>query len=65
MRGEPHVGLDRHMSWISSRTSLAMAGRPSCVLVTQPSPVLSKPFLLPGDDRAGLDEQQGMLPAGP
>jgi hypothetical protein len=28
--GEPQVGLDRHISWISSRTSLEMAGRPGC-----------------------------------
>jgi hypothetical protein len=28
IRGEPHIGFARHMSRISSRTSLAMAGRP-------------------------------------
>jgi hypothetical protein len=32
MRGEPHVGLDRHISWMSSRTSLEIAGRPGLPL---------------------------------
>ena len=28
IRGEPHVGLDCHMSRMRSRTSVAIAGRP-------------------------------------
>src|SRR5688572_2167864 len=32
MRGEPHVGLQRHISWMSSRTALATVGRPGLPL---------------------------------
>lgn len=33
--------------------------------LTEPSPVISASFLLPGDDGPGLHELQRLLPAGP
>src|SRR5712691_1592461 len=32
IRGDPHSGFERHISWMRSRTSLAMAGRPGLPL---------------------------------
>jgi hypothetical protein len=39
---------------------------PTCLtVVAEPSPVISKPFLLSGDNGAGLDQLKSLLPASP
>ena len=65
MRRDPQKGLARDTLRIRSRISWAMAGQPRVPGSAQSSPVVAKSLALPGDHRARLDEDEGVLPTRP
>ena len=65
IRGAPQSGLADDMRRIRSRTSLGDRWPPRLPRPTQLRPVLPELPSSPGDDGLGLDEDQGLAPAGP
>ena len=56
--GAPHI-LDELSDFFDDR------GLPWLAALAEPSPVIPKPFLWPGNDGTGLDKLQALSSAGP